>query len=129
MMVGRAEGRDRRQMLGAAIAAVSVPPIALMPPCKPAHQAVAHRLGDDAGRGDRVTVGIAVDQGVVCVADLGHVKTIHKEAGRRGSGEADKHTPDRSAHGERGRDADVQVVDLANRGPADADGECGIPDL
>jgi hypothetical protein len=128
-MVGGAKRLDRRQMLRTAVSTVPVPPIPLVPICQSAHQAVTHRLGDDPGRGDRVAIGVAVDKGVVRVADLGHPKAIDQQAGMRGSGEADERPSDGPVHGQCSRHANIQLINFPNRRTPDADAERRSPDL
>ncbi len=128
-MVGRAEGLDRRQMLGASISAVPVPPVPRIPARQSAHEPVAHGLRDDAGRGDRVTVGITIHEGIVGVADFRHRQSVEEQAGKRGGGEAGKHAADGPLHCEGSGDTDIEVVDLPDRGPADADRERSLANL
>jgi len=128
-MVGGTEARNGRQVFRAAVAAVPFPPIPPVPARQPVHQPVADRLGDDAGCRDGVAIGVAVDQGVVCKPDFRHAKAVDEQGGQRGSGAAGQDLENRTAHGEGGRHANVQCVDFADRGAADADGEGGAPDL
>ena len=51
-----------------------------------AHEAVAGDLGEDAGRGDAVALGVALDDGCLGRGERGHAQAIHERVrGRRGA--------------------------------------------
>jgi len=128
-MVGGTEARNRRQVFRTAVAAVPVPAISLVPAGQPAHESIPDRLGDDARGRDGVAIGVAVHEGVVGMPDFGHGEAVQQEAGPRGRGAAGQDAEDGAAHREGGRDADVELIDLADGRPADADGEGRAADL
>jgi len=70
-MPGGAEDLEALLMLLGAITHVGEPAVPRMPRSQPVHQGVAHRLGQDGGGGDGLAQGIAVDQRLVGIPDLG----------------------------------------------------------
>ncbi len=107
-------------MLGGAVADVGLPAVAGIPRRQPLHETVAHRLGENRRGGHRVATRVAVHQRLVRVADLGKRQAVDQDAiGAGGADPAGGAAVDRAAHRERGRDPDVEPIDLAARGGAD----------
>ena len=113
-------------MLLGAIPDVGVPAVAWVARREALHEQIADGLGEDGRGGDGLAAGIAVHQRVVRVADLGERQAVDQDA-MRGVARGERrllHQPgDRAAHGQRGRDPDVEAVDLAGRRGPDGEGE------
>lgn len=106
-----AEAAEALVVFGGAVAGVGGPAVAGVAAGEALHEMVADGLGNDAGRCDRVAVGVAVHQGLVLVPNLPERKAVDNHAVRCEAGEG---ALQRTAHGHGGGDPDIVAVDLAD---------------
>ncbi len=122
---GQAQRADRVAVVARRVALVVLPAVARIAEREPFHHPVADHLRDDRRTGDRVDLGVAVDD-VRVRADL------RLEPGDPVAVDQDvlvaADPGDRPAHGEMGGVVDVELVDLANRRGPDADRHGSRPD-
>ena len=104
---------------------VPLPAIARIARREQRHHPVAHDLGDDRRTGDRVDLRVAIDDRR-CTA---RPTPRTRRSGCRPRGRVrGRRAGDRSSHGQVGRVVDVQLVDLADRRGAHADGDGAAAD-
>jgi len=102
-----------------AVPHVGFPAIQRMAEGEAAHELIADLLGDDAGGGDGNTVRVPVHQGLMGVTQLRKRDPIDENLPGVESPHSTEQTANSPAHGHGGRDADVEAVDLADRGGGD----------
>ena len=113
-MDGRPEPRERREMLGHAVAHVALEAVAGMGQAQPPHQPVARHLGDDRGGGDRGDDGVAADHRLAVAAGLDAVAAVDEDEPR-----LDRQRRDRARQRPQRGAQDVVAVDARGRREGD----------
>ena len=135
MMRRRTELREGTGVSDGPVPGVAFPRIRWVSGRESAHQAIPYFLGDDPRRRDRIALRIAGHECLVREATLRQGHTVDQDVPPRGAGSQSplaetapgEERGDRSSHGQRGRDADVEAIDLPHRGGAQCDLECRGP--
>ncbi len=130
---------DGNHVLSGGVSHIRPPTEAGVPLRQPQHQAIAHGLRDNSGRGHTVAERVAINQGIVRHTDFGERQPInhHRVFGQiAGTRPKRSQTPvvgpqksrQGAPHRQCGGNPDIHVIDFTGGGGPDAEGERSTTD-
>ena len=123
MQSRNSEGGQGSKVRFGAVAGVALPAVAAEAAGKAAHPAVAGDLGHDRGGSNGEALAVATDDGRLWLSQLGDAQAIDEYV-------LDWPYPSKgSLHSQGSGDSNIEPVDFADRGTADADAEGGALNL